>query len=157
MKLVIMRHGQASWSAACDSERSLTRQGVGEITSTATALAKQLGSEKVERIFTSPYRRAQQTATLVREVLMQSGVMSAVNVETLTELIPEGDPIRIIDALPEAKVILLASHMPLVGNLAAALCGDSTPYLFQTGMAVILEMEFTAPAMARLIGTISPD
>ncbi len=156
MKLIIMRHGQASWSAPSDAERDLTGQGIREVTSTANALAKTFARQSIECICASPYRRAQQTAAVAGGVFVQLGMMSGFKVETLAQLIPEGDPFKVINTLPEAQVILVVSHMPLVGQLTELLCAEPTTVAFQTGMAVILEMEIVAPAMGRIIDTVMP-
>lgn len=147
MKLIIMRHGQASWSASSDMERALTGQGVQEVSSTVASLANQ----KVDRIFASPYLRAQQTARIAAESF-------GCEVETLPELEPDGNPQAVLQALPEADVILLASHMPMVGYLSGLLC-DGTPRVgpsFQTGMALILEMDILAPGMAQVFERTIP-
>ncbi|MFK0572732.1 phosphohistidine phosphatase SixA [Endozoicomonas sp.] len=147
MKLIIMRHGEASWSAPSDMERVLTDQGVREVSSTVASLATQ----KVDRIFASPYLRAQQTARIAAGAL-------GCEVETLPGLEPDGNPQALLPMLPEAGVILLASHMPMVGCLSGLLC-DGTPRSgpsFQTGMALILEMDILAPGMAQVLERIMP-
>ncbi len=147
MKLIIMRHGQASWSAPSDRERPLTEQGAREVSSTVASLAAQ----KVDRILSSPYIRAQQTARIAAEAL-------GCGVETLAELEPEGSPQSVLQVLPETGVILLASHMPMVGYLSGLLCegvSQSGPS-FQTGMALILEVDVVAPGMARVLERIIP-
>ncbi|USE39289.1 phosphohistidine phosphatase SixA [Endozoicomonas sp. SCSIO W0465] len=147
MKLIIMRHGQASWSAPSDQERSLTGQGLREVRDTTALLAGQ----RVDCVFASPYLRAQQTGHIVAEGF-------GLKVTTLDELEPDGDPSKVLDALPDSGVVLLASHMPMVSYLVGLLC-DGTPKLgpsFQTGMALVLEVEMLAPGMGRVIERIIP-
>ena len=147
MKLIIMRHGQASWSAPSDKERSLTEQGVREVSNTVALLAGQ----RVDFIFASPYLRAQQTGRIAAEAF-------GLTVETLDELEPDGNPAKVLDALPDSGVVLLASHMPMVGYLTGLLC-DGTPKVgpsFQTGMALVLEMDILAPGMGRVIERFIP-
>lgn len=148
MKLIIMRHGQASWSAPSEMERSLTGQGVREVSDTVALLAGQ----RVDCVFASPYLRAQQTARIVAEAF-------GLTVETLDELKPEGNPAKVLDALPDSGVVLLASHMPIVSYLTGLLC-DGTPKIgpsFPTGMALVLEVDMLAPGMGRVIERIMPE
>ncbi|MBO9496516.1 phosphohistidine phosphatase SixA [Thalassotalea sp. G20_0] len=147
MKLIIMRHGQASWSAPSDKERDLTEQGIREVRDTVALLAAQ----RVDCVFASPYLRAQQTAHIAAEAF-------GLKVETLDELEPDGNPAKVLDALPDSGVVLLASHMPIVGYLTGLLC-DGTPKIgpsFQTGMALVLEADILAPGMGRVIERIIP-
>ena len=147
MKLIIMRHGQASWSSPSDKERDLTGQGTREVRDTVALLAAQ----RVDCIFASPYLRAQQTARIVAEAF-------GLSVETLDELEPDGNPAKVLDALPDSGVVLLASHMPIVSYLTGLLC-DGTPKIgpsFQTGMALVLEADILAPGMGRVIERIVP-
>ncbi|WP_257262978.1 phosphohistidine phosphatase SixA [Endozoicomonas sp. ONNA2] len=152
MKLIIMRHGQASWPASSDKafsdkERSLTGQGIREVSDTVALLAGQ----RVNYIFSSPYLRAQQTARIAAERF-------GLRVATLDELEPAGNPAKVLDALADSGVVLLVSHMPLVGYLAGLLC-DGTPGAgpsFQTGMALVLEMDMLAPGTGRVIERIIP-
>ena len=147
MKVIIMRHGQADWSAPSDSERSLTSQGRQEVSSTVA----QLTGQQVDRIFASPYRRAQQTAAMASEAL-------AVAVETLDLLEPDGNSASVVQALPAEGVVLLVSHMPLVSCLAGLLCDGSTrdgPSL-QTAMALVLTMDIPGAGMAEVAEIIMP-
>ncbi|WP_419536092.1 phosphohistidine phosphatase SixA [Endozoicomonas sp.] len=147
MKLIIMRHGQASWSAASDRERSLTEQGVREVTDTLSSLM----CHKVDRVIASPYLRAQQTGSIAAEEFR-------LELETLDELEPDGNPVKVLESLPDSGVVLLASHMPMVGYLTGLLC-DGTPKAgptFQTGMALVLDMDILAPGMGRVIERITP-
>ena len=147
MKVIIMRHGQADWSAPSDSERSLTERGVQEVSSTVTQLADQ----QVDRIIASPYLRAQQTAGIASAAL-------GVPVETLDALEPDGDSARVIKALPESGVVLLVSHMPLVSGLAGLLCDGSTSNgpSFQTAMALALTLDIPGTGMAEVAEIIMP-
>lgn len=147
MKLIIMRHGQASWSASSDMERSLTDQGIREVSKTVDLLV----SQQVDRVFASPYLRARQTAQIAADAF-------GLKVEILSELVPDGDPLTLLKALPDEGVVLLVSHMPMVGNLCGLLCDGNarTGPSFQTGMAIILEMDILALGMARINERIIP-
>ena len=147
MKVIIMRHGQADWSAPSDNERSLNRQGRQEVSSTVARLAGQ----QVDRIIASPYLRARQTAAIASEAF-------AVAVETLEALKPEGDSASVVQALPTQGVVMLVSHMPLVSCLAGFLCEGSTSDgpSFQTAMALVLTLDIPGAGMAEVAEIIMP-
>lgn len=106
MKLIIMRHGQAELEAPSDARRPLTAHGRQQVSSTA----KKLQCFSPSRIIASPYLRAQQTGTLVAEVM-------GLALETDQDIVPEGSPYTVIRNLPESGVVMLVSHMPLVSSL----------------------------------------
>lgn len=147
MKVIIMRHGQADWSAPSDSERSLTEQGIQEVSSTVA----QLAGQQVGRIIASPYLRAQQTASVASEAF-------GVALETLDALEPDGDSTAVLQALPESGVVLLVSHMPLVSCLAGLLCDGSSSNgpSFQTAMALVLTLDMPGAGMAEVAEIIMP-
>ena len=147
MKVIIMRHGQADWSAPSDSERNLTVQGMQEVSSTVA----QLAGQQVDRIIASPYLRAQQTAAIASETF-------AVDVETLAALEPDGDSASVVQTLPAAGVVMLVSHMPQVSCLAGLLCDGSTSDgpPFQTAMALVLTLDIPGAGMAEVAEIIMP-
>ena len=147
MKVIIMRHGQADWSAPSDSERHLTRQGMQEVSSTIA----QLAGQQVDRIFASPYLRARQTAAIASEAF-------AIDVETLADLEPDGDSASVVQALPATGVVMLVSHMPQVSCLAGLLCDGSTSDgpSFRTAMAMVLTLDIPGAGMAEVAEIIMP-
>ncbi|WP_330924689.1 phosphohistidine phosphatase SixA [Candidatus Sororendozoicomonas aggregata] len=149
MKLVIMRHGQASWSAPSDALRPLTERGRSEVLSTAKQLK---GRYRLSRILASPYRRAQETGELLTHVL------DCPTATTLDCLVPEGDPMAVISELPEQESVLLASHMPLVGCLTGLLCDgtESGGPGFHTATAAVLALDLPALGVAQLLSVINP-
>ncbi|KEQ15041.1 phosphohistidine phosphatase SixA [Endozoicomonas numazuensis] len=147
MKLIIMRHGQASWSAPSDQERPLTEVGQQEVLSTASKMTT-LG---INRVFASPFLRAQQSGRILAETL-------DCTLETLDCITPDDDPMAVIAELPAQGVIALASHMPLVGALTGLLCEGSVSQGpgFMTAHAAVLDMELPGPGLARLVEMIQP-
>lgn len=146
MKLIIMRHGQASWSAATDAARALTHAGREQVLKTAELLRPQA----IDLVLASPYLRAQQTGRIVSNTL-------DCKLDTLESITPEGYPPAIINELPESGTILLASHMPLVGRLTGLLCDGSMSSgpAYPTAAAAILEMAIPGAGMATLVQRIS--
>ena len=147
MKLIIMRHGQASWSAGSDSKRPLTDHGRKEVQATANLL---LPDWSVDCVLASPYLRAQQTGKIVADILH-------CKMDILEDITPDGHPPAVIKHLPEDGTVLLASHMPLVGRLTGLLCEGtmSSGISFPTASAVVLEMDVPAAGMANLIKRVS--
>jgi phosphohistidine phosphatase len=109
MKLWVLRHGEAEpHGTRADSERELTAHGREEVLRTAGKLIGQ----PITAIYASPYRRAQQTAQLVREALG-----FAPEIRTVEWLTPDNRPQAVAEQLVSVDHALLVSHNPLVGNL----------------------------------------
>ncbi|MGH1472343.1 MAG: phosphohistidine phosphatase SixA [Cellvibrionaceae bacterium] len=118
MKLFVLRHGEAEYSASTDQERQLTEHGKSEVRS---AVEKSLSKLKVvKHIFVSPYIRAQQTAGIVHELLPD------IAMSTLPMITPSGKVSEVLDFLQNENIenVLLVSHQPLVGDLVSELVGQ---------------------------------
>ncbi|WP_193074217.1 phosphohistidine phosphatase SixA [Pseudomonas sp. FME51] len=151
MRVWILRHGQAEPSAASDAERRLTDAGRGEV----AGMAEQLAGHALEAIIASPYRRAQQTAELMRQ---QLGVRrSIITVDWLT---PDSDPLAVLDELADRVEgeVLLVSHQPLVGQLLSLLVDGHRQghYPMPTAGLACLEMPLPAAGVAGLISLSDP-
>ena len=107
VNLVIMRHGEAEPQYLSDSERQLTAAGQAEVSQMAEWLHHHYSA--FDQIFSSPYRRTQQTAAL----LVQKG-LTAQAVELNTDLVPEGNAQLVVDFLD-----LLNTLAPLLPTLEA--------------------------------------
>ncbi|MDP0563425.1 MAG: histidine phosphatase family protein [Candidatus Endonucleobacter sp. (ex Gigantidas childressi)] len=144
-----MRHGQASYSVSPDRERPLSYEGRVQIVS---VVQKILGEWPVSKVISSPYLRAWQTGSLVADV-------AGCEIESMDELIPDGDPHAVVHNLPEhCGCVLLSSHMPMVSKLAGLLCEGSVDCgpPFSVGAAALLELDFVAVGMSRLVKMILP-
>ncbi|KJH74495.1 MULTISPECIES: phosphohistidine phosphatase SixA [Pseudomonas] len=109
MKLWVLRHGEAEpHGTRPDSERELTASGRAEVLRSAALLI----SEPLTAIYASPFKRAQQTAELVREAL---GFKP--DIRTVDWLTPDSRPQAVAEQLVSVDYALLVSHNPLVGNL----------------------------------------
>ncbi|HJS16797.1 MULTISPECIES: phosphohistidine phosphatase SixA [Rheinheimera] len=162
VNLVIMRHGEAEPQYLSDSERQLTAAGQAEVSQMAEWLHHHYSA--FDQIFSSPYRRTQQTAAL----LVQKG-LTAQAVELNTDLVPEGNSQLVVDFLdtlyaenPHAK-ILLVSHMPLVSFLVEAFTRSGQTPIFDTaGVACIdyhqhrgVLLEYACPSLIHLVKSVS--
>ncbi|ATZ12129.1 phosphohistidine phosphatase SixA [Erwinia amylovora] len=153
MQVFIMRHGDAALEAASDSVRPLTHCGSEETRQMATWLNGQ--SVDIERVLVSPYLRAQQTLSAVREALpLPDGA------DVLPELTPGGDPEQVacyLHALANegVKSALVISHLPLVGYLVTELCPQETPPMFATSAIACVDFD-AANSAGELEWQVSP-
>lgn len=151
MRIWILRHGEAEPNAATDAERALTDAGRAE----AIHMAEQLAGHSLDVILASPYRRAQQTAELVRQQLsFRRGITTA---DWLT---PEDDPMAALDHLADRREsdLLLVSHQPLVGQLISLLVEGHRRghYFMPTAGLACLDMPLPAAGAASLISLTNP-
>jgi phosphohistidine phosphatase len=122
MDLYVLRHGIAEErkSGVPDRGRKLTPRGVRRMRKIAAALYAM--GVRVERILTSPYERAQGTASIVRKEL-------GAPVTVVTHLRPNGDPRRVIDALQAlrggAGKLMIVGHEPMLSRIVSVLLTGS--------------------------------
>jgi len=110
MLVYLVRHGEAV-PAETDPLRPLSAKGQAEVEATA----KQLLAEgaKVDEIWHSGKLRAKQTAEIIARVLNVSKVIEKKGLKPDDAVAPIADLIRKTD-----KNILIAGHMPFLGELA---------------------------------------
>ena len=153
--LLIMRHGEAA-PGFPDNQRVLTPQGESEAASMARWLAarRAKGEFALPILYASPYARAQQTAGIIADAL-------GCPLNTLDFITPEDDPAKVSDwllAQPESALIMLVSHMPLVGNLTELLVDGrfGQGLGFATAGVAELEADVWAAGCAQLKRYTSP-
>ena len=145
MKLYVLRHGAAEPLALSDAARRLTPRGEAEVRAVALACAQRLVG--LQRIVTSPYQRARQTAAELMRTLNFAG-------ELLVEaaLTPAGDAGQVatlIDA--RGGETLLVSHQPLVGELLCYLTDREDLASMDTANLAALDITACARGGARLL------
>ncbi len=119
MQLYLFRHGKAEPArpGETDADRVLSEEGERVVRRLAVILAwMDLG---IERILTSPYRRAQQTAELLAQRLN-------VPVDVVHEMAPGAtlEPLaRLIHAYRPRGALLAVGHQPDLGNIVQELTG----------------------------------
>jgi phosphohistidine phosphatase len=152
LQLVVVRHGEAERSSGDDTVRALTTRGREEVVATARALAESLPGGG--RVLCSPLLRARQTADLLAAEL---GLPAP---ETVPGITPDDDPVRALRNLDKLLVagrpLIVASHMPLVGALAALLeHGDMrlAPGV-PTGAAIVLEGDHISAGLMKTVARI---
>lgn len=137
MKIYIMRHGEAGYSASSDAARTLTTYGRQQ----SEQMAIWLKSQGVSFDFSlvSPYIRAQQTLSAV------GSIIPLPKAEVYKALTPGGSSSLVSDylsVLAEQGVtsILVVSHLPLVGYLVNELCPSVSPPMFATATVACVEL-----------------
>lgn len=146
MKIFIMRHAQATFSAPSDRERPLTESGIKKTQELLSLHKDDLASVTV--IWSSDLLRAQQTAALVNKQL-------AVQVIEKSCLVPDGqinEVLAELQALNVRDTLLIVSHQPLVGELVSYLVSGNIyqAHPFTTSEVLALEFDYHGPSMATL-------
>ncbi|HSC82316.1 MAG TPA: phosphohistidine phosphatase SixA [Pseudomonas sp.] len=151
MILWLLRHGEAAPHARSDAERALTEHGRAEVRQSA----ERLRGRPLQRILVSPYRRAQQTAELVRETLGLELPLT-----TLDWLTPEDSPRKVANQLDHylADELLVVSHNPLLGALAGLLVHGhlQQPFSLRTASLVGLEADLPLAGLMQQIELYHP-
>ncbi len=154
MELFLVRHGPAvarnpaRWPD--DSGRPLSADGVRETRVAAKAFAEEV--KAIDRIATSPFRRAVRTAEIWGEAF--DPPMRAVE---WSELSLGGDPVRILarvarDWKGASRGVLVGHEPELVEVIGLSLTGEAVPIarLSRAGTAALEFPRKVAPAAARL-------
>lgn len=137
MKVCIIRHGEAGFSASSDANRALTEFGQKQAKQAGLWLKQQDFSFDLGLV--SPYLRAQQTFAQ-----LSSQVFVAKN-ETEKNLVPGGNPSYIADLLTalastQCQNVMVVSHLPLVGYLVNELCPEVSPPMFPTAAIACVDL-----------------
>lgn len=138
--LLLMRHAEAELGLN-DRHRALTLRGQQYAAEQAARLPA-----APQRILTSPYLRALQTA---QQVLKHWPASTLIEDERLS---PEGNVDEALAALAQhwQTPLLVVSHLPLIGLLSQALLDgrDDNPTPFLPGQWQWLELDWPARSMA---------
>ena len=138
-----MRHGD-SLGGIPDSDRGLSDTGVKQVILASKAHIDVFHG--IEIVYSSPYRRAHQTASLILgnlrfknnfEINFNNDLMPAGNVLLLTALLEKSLEQR----------ILFVSHMPILGNLVDYLTGETGTFL-NTASVASLSMDYPGERLA---------
>jgi phosphohistidine phosphatase len=132
MRVHLVRHGEAA-PASADGERPLTARGRADVADLARWCAA--SGLKPASIVHSGILRAAQTAQILADALAPPG-----GVRVARGLAPDDDPGFPRDELLHADAeVLVVTHLPFIGELAAALTGGGAAPAFATAELVILE------------------
>lgn len=138
MQLFLMRHGEASYLAHSDRERTLTETGRYHTSEMSHWLVKSVMT--FDLVLISPYLRAQQSWQEVSKHFPEPRKWLV-----LDELTPSGDPRTATDltiAYAEqykADKVLVIAHMPLLGYMVSELVSGIEPPLFATSGVYLID------------------
>lgn len=119
MRLYLVRHGIAENAShgMKDQSRQLTVEGVALLKRQAQALAR--GDQQLDRLFTSPYRRARQTADILGAAL---GVDPEEEALLGCGCSPD-DVAELLSRYDDLDRVMLVGHQPDMGRLIYTLTG----------------------------------
>ena len=158
MELYLLRHGDAADAdparGITDELRPLTPTGVREIEAVAEGLRRM--GVSFDALFTSPLRRAVETAAIVARVL---GVPHAVretrtlrpgcDLDTAAELLMEAAP---------AERVLIVGHNPDLSEIAADLAGKHVNLSLEKGGLARVDLHGEAKRnRGRLVWLLTPE
>lgn len=134
MQLVLFRHGIAEDRShpRCppDAERALTEQGIRKTRSAVHGLARLLKDNTIGAVFTSPYKRARETA----DILLDGLDLSPRLLCTTDTLIPEENPLLFLQllqrmlAVGDDRTFIVVGHSPHLNLLSSVLfVGHAAP------------------------------
>lgn len=147
----VMRHGDAEpRSPEGDAGRSLTPLGRKRIGEMAARLAA--SGWRPDRVYTSPLRRAHETASILMKALRDPPLPLL-----LEPLEPEGEPDEVVESLDlpsAAGRLLIVGHLPCVERLVYRWTGQ--PVAFAPGTLVRLELPDHPGAPGRIVAVLDP-
>ena len=155
MLLWVVRHAIAisreDPASPADPERALTERGRWRMEEAARGLANL--EVAPDRILSSPYVRARQTAEIVAEVLEFPG-----SIECSESLEPGEDPAEIVREIVLARVpTMVCGHAPHVDRLIAHLVGSTHGFTsLKKGGTAQLELSGSATGVPALLDWLLP-
>lgn len=157
MKIIIVRHGEASFDAPSDHQRVLTERGIAQNQNVAEQLKAWIQTLELSsppKLWASTLVRAQQSAQTYSKIL-------GADIETQPFLGPDSDPDRVIRALSkltEHDTLVMVSHQPLVGTLVSLLEAGHPyeAYPYSTSEALCLQCELPERGLSERLARWSP-
>ena len=153
MKIILMRHGQASEHSYGnythpDSARQLTDFGQQQAAQTARYI---IDNYQPDYFVVSPYIRAQQTLKKLQEIAPKIPVTIQDNIT------PADDAQAALADLSriEAECLIVVCHMSIIAHIASLLTGIS-PESFSLAEARVFEMDFVMSGMAHEVDRFVP-
>ncbi|MBN2145287.1 MAG: histidine phosphatase family protein [Candidatus Aureabacteria bacterium] len=151
MDLTFLRHGAATSQAITDEERALTEAGKNQVKRLALCLKE--SGETYDRIFSSPLRRAIETAQIFGEmfgkpIASDSRLACGCRLEMIRELAEECE---------WQKRLLFVGHSPDFELISAQLLGIPNTIDFKKGAALKLSTTLISPGTGSLFFFIHPE
>lgn len=162
MKLIFVRHGQATAYCADDAGRNLTPFGQEQARQSAMQL---LNHYQPDVIISSPYNRAKQTALAIYELAKHKGQSpDFIHISSIT---PDDDPKQGLDDIAQLILdkygvdnnelcVVVVCHMPIVARMVQIL--DELPYTpFALAQYKVFSLEVIAAGLACQIDEFCPN
>lgn len=141
MEVILMRHGKAEerGSKMQDSERELTEKGREKTTAAAKGMAGLIKPGSPVTIWTSPLKRAVQTAALVADVIKCVGIIEKEVIATgrLEELHQD------LKEFDREGTLVIIGHEPYLSHWGAIIAGAVLP--LKTSCAMAIELSSAVP------------
>jgi phosphohistidine phosphatase len=158
MKLILVRHGEASDSSpsGLDRDRPLTDKGKADIDKIGNYLLRT--NLHFHQIFHSPFLRTTQTANKLEEILNPK-----VSNESCKDLGCGEDCFQIFEELRKftnSETIIIVGHNPDIGYLATKLLGENKLYSFlefNPGSCIGINVAKETLDRGKLLWMVSPD
>jgi phosphohistidine phosphatase len=150
MLLYLMRHGEAT-TRPSSGELELTDHGRSVVRCTLESLAS-LTLPRPGRIYASPLKRAQQTASIARDVL---GIEP--QLEISEALLSETDPLTtlsFISSISGTTPTMLVGHDPLFSTIASMLVAGTEIPVLEMKKSAICAIEITRFEVPRMRGVL---
>ena len=158
MKIYIWRHGKAEKSSVSgkDEDRVLAPEGRNEVIDAADFCFGVKGLPKPEKIFSSPYLRAKESAELLQGYLA---------CEKGLEIVPDLKSGAAFPAMVSAlaarakdlKAFAVVGHVPDLEGLAAGLAGGGEIHLKTGGLVQIEIAGLAEPYQGKLLFSVNPE
>ncbi len=150
MKLYLVRHGEAL-SERENSERPLSPEGSQDVRRVAEFL--KTAGVKVDEIYHSPLKRAQETAAIIKSAIQPSAKM------TVKDVSPNDDTDRLIDELVRRQQdLMIVSHLPFLPKLIAKLViKDESANVIGFSTSSVLAMYRDREGRWQIVWLVSPE
>ncbi|MEZ5125561.1 MAG: phosphohistidine phosphatase SixA [Thermoleophilia bacterium] len=136
MRVYFLRHGKSAaretWKGD-DAQRPLTEEGM-ELMRRQAATMNRLGIQP-DLIVTSPLTRARQTAEIVAVALRKSSALE--ESECLARDFDSACLVKLMDAHPDAKCMMVVGHEPDFSQTVSKLLGGGRIQLKKGGLATV--------------------
>jgi len=155
MEIYLVRHGTA-YTKEVDTERHLNKDGLGQCHLSGRALRKL--DTKFDLVISSPKVRARQTAEIIAEEVGYPKNEIKIT-ETLVPTASPKDTISYLNNFTEKNNIMLAGHLPLLGNLASELLNENTQIslYFEAGAVCQIDVDQSIPHAGILRWFLTPE
>lgn len=153
MRIYFLRHGDAEDRRAglADPERRLTEEGIQEMRDVARGMTR-LGLD-LDRILTSPYLRARETAEIAAEALeLQGRLREEPRLRSGCEF---PDLVAALEGVAPEERVLVVGHEPDFSTLISTLIGGGNVRMRKAGLAAV-EWTPPQPGQGELLFLLAP-